>query len=132
MGMSVEEFEKQRNDLSLRFYIDEQEDEDFGWVVRDRTTGEIVGEDGGEPEDQLLVRDWQWVASALNAVEEERRALAAEVERLRPYEEAVRRAHNGYDPEMREQFGMKGPESPKEAIRELIEEAEALGRQQAR
>jgi hypothetical protein len=25
-----------------------------------------VGQDGGEPEDQLLVRDWKWVAEELN------------------------------------------------------------------
>lgn len=26
----------------------------------------IIGSDGGEPEDQLLVRDWDWVVVALN------------------------------------------------------------------
>lgn len=26
----------------------------------------IVGSDGGEPEDQLLCRDWSWVVDALN------------------------------------------------------------------
>jgi len=26
----------------------------------------LVGQDGGEPEDQLLVRDWSWVVKELN------------------------------------------------------------------
>jgi hypothetical protein len=30
-----------------------------------------VGRDGGEPEDQTLSRDWDWVVSALNKVAEE-------------------------------------------------------------
>lgn len=28
---------------------------------------EVVGEDGGEPEDQTLGRNWSWVVPALNA-----------------------------------------------------------------
>ncbi len=35
---------------------------------------ETVGHDGGEPEDQLLVRDWSWVAEELNRVAAERDA----------------------------------------------------------
>lgn len=39
----------------------------------------IVGSDGGEPEDQLLVRNWQWVAVALNrAYDDAIEAAAAE------------------------------------------------------
>ena len=73
MGMSTEEFEAQRADMSQRFYIDHHTDEvgDHCYVIMDRTTGDRIGEDGGEPEDQLLVRDWQWVVEALNAVDAE-------------------------------------------------------------
>jgi hypothetical protein len=37
---------------------------------------ERVGSDGGEPEDQVLVRDWAWVAEALNREAERCRAAA--------------------------------------------------------
>lgn len=38
------------------------------FVVEFRFDGpKIVGSDGGEPEDQLLYRDWRWVVPALNA-----------------------------------------------------------------
>jgi hypothetical protein len=36
----------------------------------------LVGHDGGEPEDQLLVRDWQWVPVVMNSLNDE-------IERLR-------------------------------------------------
>lgn len=42
----------------------------FGWGVwrcEDGVGVEIIGEDGGEPEDQILVRDWSWVAPAIQA-----------------------------------------------------------------
>ena len=38
------------------------------WCVvlfEDGKQKEIIGWDGGEPEDQVLVRDWDWVADAL-------------------------------------------------------------------
>lgn len=35
-----------------------------------------IGSDGGEPEDQTLVRDWRWVPKILNK-------LANEIEQLR-------------------------------------------------
>jgi hypothetical protein len=40
----------------------------FSCVVLRKTDGtsEIVGWDGGEPEDQLLIRNWKWVEGALN------------------------------------------------------------------
>ena len=31
----------------------------------------LVGQDGGEPEDQLLVRDWSWVCDELNRLSKE-------------------------------------------------------------
>ena len=38
----------------------------FVSVVRDTETREILGGDGGAPENQTLVRDWAWVVDALN------------------------------------------------------------------
>jgi hypothetical protein len=42
---------------------------DHYWAVvryEDDAAKEVIGEDGGEPEDQLLVRDWDWVPKALD------------------------------------------------------------------
>lgn len=80
MGMSTEEFERQKVDTSKRFYIDHTRehtqtgryDDDYSWCVVDRSTGEVVGYDGGEPEDQILVRNWSWVVDALNKVNDEK------------------------------------------------------------
>lgn len=54
--------------MADRFVVEEYERDKYrsGWLVRDTLTGEEVGRDGGEPEDQTLVRDWDWVAKALN------------------------------------------------------------------
>lgn len=49
------------------------EGEDFGWVVVDTEVNRVVGCDGGEPEDQLLVRDWEWVTILLNEVDSQHR-----------------------------------------------------------
>lgn len=35
------------------------------WRCEDGVPVEYIGEDGGEPEDQSLIRDWSWVAPAL-------------------------------------------------------------------
>ncbi len=48
-----------------------QEEGDTCWCVVDTKEKTIVGYDGGCPEDQLLVRDWDWVAKALNDVDAE-------------------------------------------------------------
>lgn len=68
--------------------IDHPTREDVRILVRrlaDGTATEI-GCDGGEPEDNSFVRDWSWVAPALQAVEdranEDRAALLAEIQRL--------------------------------------------------
>lgn len=58
-------------------YISADSDDD-GWAVfefahQDDEHPRIVGGDGGEPEDQLLVRDWEWVVHALNAAYEQGR-----------------------------------------------------------
>jgi hypothetical protein len=34
----------------------------------DTKTGEVVGSDGGEPEDNTFYRDWSWVPELLNKV----------------------------------------------------------------
>lgn len=39
---------------------------DYCNALVDTKTGEVLGTDGGEPEDQTLTRDWAWVAAALN------------------------------------------------------------------
>lgn len=49
--------------------------------LKDTKTGETIGWDGGEPEDQLLLRDWSWVATAMNRLAEEIDSL--EIERAR-------------------------------------------------
>lgn len=68
MGMSTAEFEKQKTDTSKRFYVDNDGED---WTVIDRSTGKVIGSDGGQPEDQLLVRNWSWVVDALNALSDE-------------------------------------------------------------
>lgn len=37
------------------------------WRCEDGIPVEYIGEDGGEPEDQTLARDWNWVPKALEA-----------------------------------------------------------------
>ncbi len=39
----------------------------------------VLGEDGGEPEDQTLVRDWDWVPKVINALLESRAAWRAQL-----------------------------------------------------
>ena len=62
---------------------------EYGWHLIDTVTGEWVGSDGGEPEDQSLVRDWDWVATKLNQYNKEYHAVLSEVmaenEQLNPY-----------------------------------------------
>ena len=50
-------------------------------VVENTPSGAVlVGHDGGEPEDQLLCRDWRWVVPALNeAYERGRAAILSEL-----------------------------------------------------
>jgi hypothetical protein len=36
------------------------------WLYSDDVPLKLIGEDGGEPEDQTLRRDWRWVVDALN------------------------------------------------------------------
>ena len=55
--------------IKLGVMVEYARQEKFGWCVLDTETNTVIGEDGGEPEDQLLVRDWDWVVHALNAAE---------------------------------------------------------------
>ena len=62
------------HEAAVAGYISDGGD-DGGWAVfefehPDDKHPRIVGGDGGEPEDQLLVRDWEWVVHALNAAYE--------------------------------------------------------------
>lgn len=62
---------------------------DMRWGVIDTADGRLVGIDGGEPEDQLLCRDWKWVVVELNLLAA---TLAARDERVRELgEELVER-----------------------------------------
>lgn len=36
------------------------------WAIVDTEDGRVLGCDGGEPEDQMLLRDWSWVVEELN------------------------------------------------------------------
>jgi hypothetical protein len=54
-------------------------DSDHCWVLLDTVKRDVVGYDGGAPEDQILVRDWSWVAEALNEVAAEREAAGVPV-----------------------------------------------------
>lgn len=51
---------------------DQQELLEGHWAIVDTHVPGIVGVDGGEPEDQLLVRDWAWVVEILNEVDAEK------------------------------------------------------------
>lgn len=57
---------------------DFQRYQDYFWCLYE-TDGEkptrLVFSDGGEPEDQSLVRDWSWVPEELNRLSEELRIL---------------------------------------------------------
>lgn len=61
-----------------RFVIEGAEDAAGSYnVIRDTASGEIVGEDGGQPEDQTLTRDWRWVVDALNETNDDWHAVVA-------------------------------------------------------
>lgn len=59
-------------DYCPRFIL---QSESNGWssrtVLIDTETGEQVGQDGGEPEDQTFRRDWSWVPQLLNQLADE-------------------------------------------------------------
>lgn len=46
------------------------------WRCEDGVPVEFIGDDGGEPEDQTLGRDWKWVAPALAAAHERGKTAA--------------------------------------------------------
>ena len=58
---------------------------DDAWVlVHEDKNGNLsyVNQDGGEPEDQILVRDFSWVPELLNELESKIHVLEDEVDRL--------------------------------------------------
>lgn len=48
--------------------------------------------------------------------------LQAENERLKPFETAIKKRHNGYDPEAAKELGIEPPESPEQALQDLQDE----------
>jgi hypothetical protein len=114
MGMSIQDFDKQKATTSRRYYIDEVGPDEDGWRIVDRATGAEVGRDGGEPEDQSLVRDWAWVADALNQVETVARAEVEELQKERRDVELLRK-------EMREIYDRYPGDIPREALDYLID-----------
>lgn len=76
-----------------RFRVEAYDEEwRSGFRLIDTQTGEEVGRDGGEPEDQSLVRDWAWVPERLNAAESELerrrgqvRALTEALKKAKPF-----------------------------------------------
>lgn len=69
-----------------------------GWGLFDTLENRVVGADGGEPEDQLLLRDWKWVPEEMNKLAAQ---LAAANERIAKREQEIARAWAalGVDPE---------------------------------
>lgn len=73
--------------LPERFVVRRSSEVAYGYDIVDTRDGRIVGGDGGEPEDQTLLRDWKWVPVELNALaaklsslERQRDALVAAAE----------------------------------------------------
>ena len=58
-------------DLPDKFKEAYSDDHWFLVEIVDGVIIRIVGSDGGEPEDQLLVRDWSWVADEMNKLANE-------------------------------------------------------------
>ena len=76
MGMSMEEYRNQTGRFQVR-HIDDLPEEmkvrDIDMCccccvvrVENDNVVEVIAWDGGEPEDQLLTRDWRWVPLAMN------------------------------------------------------------------
>ena len=63
-----------------RLPICEYSEEDIYFVLWDNDLKVIVGEDGGEPEDQVLIRDWNWVPIRLNKLNCQRETFRFKVE----------------------------------------------------
>lgn len=58
------------DDAVSQGYLNAEDSREYGSSIfrrNDDGTVTLVGEDGGEPEDQTLNRDWKWVIEALNA-----------------------------------------------------------------
>jgi len=59
-------------------------------------------------------------------VERELSQVEAERDKYKPYFDALRKRHNGYDPEFRKDSGCTEPATPEIALDELTEEADSL------
>ena len=58
---------------------------DYCWVlchIKDNKPIQYIAHDGGEPEDQVFVRDLDWIAPSLNNYEEKLHTLNKQVEEL--------------------------------------------------
>ena len=58
-------------------------DDDPCSYIWDNLLNLFVDADGGEPEDQLLIRDWSWVADKLNEVHNESDNLRDRCDKMR-------------------------------------------------
>jgi len=56
---------------------------------------------------------------------------AEQIAKLQPFSDALRKRHNGYDPDVRAETGVPEPPTPAQALEELIEEATRLGKYEA-
>jgi phosphoribosyl-ATP pyrophosphohydrolase len=79
-------------------FLIEELDDDCYFVVRfeDGRQVEIIGQDGGELEDQSLCRDWSWVGAELNrayalGVDHGKAIKTAQIESCEPTEPIVKR-----------------------------------------
>lgn len=52
------------------FRRDTSDQYEYRYEIFDTKTQKVIGQDGGEPEDQTFTRDWYWVLPALNALAE--------------------------------------------------------------
>ena len=91
---------------------------DMRWGVIDTADGRLVGIDGGEPEDQLLCRDWKWVVVELNLLAA---TLAARDERVRELEAEVSAWRSWNAPVL------DAKPAPAEEPREVVEPKSAVG-----
>jgi hypothetical protein len=53
------------------------------YLCIDTTDGRVLGRDGGEPKDQMLIRGWRWVARELNMLDADRDTITAQRDEAR-------------------------------------------------
>lgn len=82
--------------FGVRFVHEGDEEQEYGnfcYLLIDTRTGGVLGWDGGEPEDQLLVRDWKWVPYLLDKVERQAHEAGRSAGRREGIEEAAAHLH---------------------------------------